>query len=501
MSDLIKLVNNWSITQFVHTFGGLFEESPWVAERSGLLRPFDSFEQMMNVMKNVVQASDDQVKLQLLRNHPDLGARISMSSNSVQEQAGAGLDSLSQEQYNELQQLNKAYTSQFGFPFILAVKGHTASSILESMRQRHRRGREEEFETALREVFKIAGIRLEQWLAQIGHEHEFVSKPAAVQQRTMYYGKGDVWMYRSYAKPLTGIQSIPESPFMGRSNILFGLNIKVAVQGDEFLPSFAEGDNSLVVATDSMKNFILKHAADYTGATVEGFLALVSRRFLETYPQMSKVQMTADQIPFEDIPIGLEGSYRPSTLVFRYSQNDRATAAVEAERTGDSIELSNHFSGVADLRLIKVKGSEFAGFMQDEYTTLPETWDRPLFIFLNINWRYEDPRDGMDDQRGRYVAAEQVRDLAAVVFHECRSASIQHLIYQIGRRLLSRFEQLSEVSFESNNRTWETVLEEVKEGEGKVFTEPRPPYGFQGFSMTRDDLGTGGRDAGKEGDV
>lgn len=97
------------------------------------------------------------------------------------------------------------------------------------------------------------------------------------------------------------------------------------MQGDEFLPSFAEGDNSLVVATDSMKNFILKHAADYTGATVEGFLALVSRRFLETYPQMSKVQMTADQIPFEDIPIGLEGSYRPSALVFRYSQNDRAT--------------------------------------------------------------------------------------------------------------------------------------------------------------------------------
>lgn len=74
------------------------------------------------------------------------------------------------------------------------------------------------------------------------------------------------------------------------------------------------------------------------------------------------------------------------------------------------------------------------------------------------------------------------------MFHACRSASIQHLIYQIGLRLLRRFGQLSEVSFESNNRTWETVLEEVKEGEGKVFTEGRPPYGFQSFSMTRDDL-------------
>ncbi|KAF4326253.1 hypothetical protein G195_000249 [Phytophthora kernoviae 00238/432] len=491
MSDFIKLVNSWSITQFVHTFGGLFEESPWVAERSWPLRPFDSFEHMMNVMKNVVQTSDEKMKLQLLCNHPDLGARISMSSNSVQEQAGAGLNSLSPEQYNELRKLNKEYTSQFGFPFILAVKGHTAQSILESMRRRNQRGRQEEFQTALKEVFKIASIRLEQWLVQIGHEH----------QRTMYYGKGDVWVYRSYVKPLTGIQPIPESPFTGRNNILFGLNIKVAVQGDEFLPSFIEGDNSRVVATDSMKNFILVHAADYTGASVEGFLAYVSQRFLETYPQMSKVQMTADQIPFEDVPVRREGSLRASELVFRYSQNERATAAIEAQRNGSRVELSNHFSGVADIRLIKVKGSGFAGFVKDEYTTLPETWDRPLFIFLNINWRYEDPRDGMDDQRERYVAAEQVRDVAAAVFHTCRSASIQHLIYQIGSRLLRRFGQLSEVSFESNNRTWETVLEEVKEGEGKVFTEPRPPYGFQGFSMTRDDLGNDIGGSKKEGEA
>ncbi|WP_405156924.1 2-oxo-4-hydroxy-4-carboxy-5-ureidoimidazoline decarboxylase [Paenibacillus sp. FSL K6-0108] len=169
MGDLIRLVNNWSITQFVHTFGGLFEESPWVAERSWSSRPFDSFGQMMKVMNNIVQTSEEKAKLQLLCNHPDLGARISMSSNSVQEQADAGLNSLSEEQYNELSQLNKEYTGRFGFPFILAVKGHTAESILESMRKRNRRGREEEFQTALKEVFKIASIRLEQWLVQMGH--------------------------------------------------------------------------------------------------------------------------------------------------------------------------------------------------------------------------------------------------------------------------------------------------------------------------------------------
>ena len=87
--------------------------------------------------------------------------------------------------------------------------------------------------------------------------------------------------------PLTGVRTIPESAFTGRSNILFGMNVKVAVEGDAFLSSFKDGDNTLVVATDSMKNFILKHAGDYEGSTQEGFLEFVARRFLETYPHMT----------------------------------------------------------------------------------------------------------------------------------------------------------------------------------------------------------------------
>ncbi|MGO4530195.1 2-oxo-4-hydroxy-4-carboxy-5-ureidoimidazoline decarboxylase [Paenibacillus sp. 2TAF8] len=165
MDDLIHHVNSWSDTQFVQTFGTLFEESAWVAERSAVLRPFSSLEEMMQVMTQQVLASKYEEKLQLLRKHPDLGARISMSSNSVQEQAGAGLDSLSPEQYKDLKQLNGEYITQFGFPFILAVKGHTAESILESIRHRRGRSPQEEFETALNEVFKIAAIRLRQWYA------------------------------------------------------------------------------------------------------------------------------------------------------------------------------------------------------------------------------------------------------------------------------------------------------------------------------------------------
>ncbi|MGQ8871963.1 2-oxo-4-hydroxy-4-carboxy-5-ureidoimidazoline decarboxylase [Paenibacillus sp. TSA_86.1] len=166
MSDPTHLINSWSDAQFTQTFGSLFEESAWIAERSAILRPFESLEEMMHVMTRQILALEHEEKLELLRKHPDLGARISMSRSSVEEQTGAGLDSLSIEQYNELKQLNKDYTMRFGFPFILAVKGHTAASILESMRLRQSRSPEDEFKTALVEVCKIADIRLRQWLSQ-----------------------------------------------------------------------------------------------------------------------------------------------------------------------------------------------------------------------------------------------------------------------------------------------------------------------------------------------
>jgi urate oxidase / 2-oxo-4-hydroxy-4-carboxy-5-ureidoimidazoline decarboxylase len=314
-------------------------------------------------------------------------------------------------------------------------------------------------------------------------------KEATYMKRTMSYGKADVWVYRTYAKPLTGIRSIPESNFSGRKNILFGMNVKVAVEGEAFFSSFKEGDNTLVVATDSMKNFILKHAGDYQGATQEGFLEFVAHRFLKTYSHMSGISISGEQISFEELPVPTNGTFEPSPLVFRYSLNEQAGATVEVKRNKSETITANQVSSLKGLKLIKVKGSSFYGYVKDEYTTLPESFDRPLFIFLNIDWHYNDLEDARGNTTDGYVAAEQVRDIAYTVFHEENSPSIQNLIYRIGTRILERFPQLAEVRFESNNRTWETILDEIPASEeGKVFTEPRPPYGFQCFSMNRDDL-------------
>ena len=104
---------------------------------------------------------------------------------------------------------------------------------------------------------------------------------------------------------------------------------------------------------------------------------------------------------------------------------------------------------------MKVTGSAFADFARDEYTTLPERKDRPLYIHMDIGWRYDDAPTGAGPDHARYVAGEQVADLGGAVFHRFVSLSIQHLVNEIGAAMLERWPQLAEVSFESQNRLWD----------------------------------------------
>ncbi|MCM2533040.1 urate oxidase [Neobacillus pocheonensis] len=317
------------------------------------------------------------------------------------------------------------------------------------------------------------------------------------QERVMYYGKGDVFVFRTYQKPLEGIKVIPESGFTGRNNVIFGMNAKIALEGD-FLHSFTKADNSCVVATDSMKNFILRQAAQYHGPTFEGFLHFVCNCFLNTYSHITSVQIIADEIPFESVQVAGQDGLETSPVVYRHSRNELITTTVKVARTENGNELVKQESGMKNLHLIKVKGSSFYGFIQDEYTTLPEAQDRPLYIYLDIIYRYNNKADAVYDNPAVYVPAEQVRDIAASMFHSLNNKSIQDLIYQIGLQVLERFPQLTEVQFESNNRTWEPIVEHIPESEGRVFTEPRPPYGFQGFVVSRQDLVNEGREIAGE---
>ena len=301
-------------------------------------------------------------------------------------------------------------------------------------------------------------------------------------ENKLYYGKGDVFAYRTYAKPLTGISHIPESMFTGRHNIILGANIKVKIGGKAFEPSFVEGENSLVIATDSMKNFIQRHLAYYEGSTLEGFSEYVSKAFFETYSHIDYVSIIAEEIPFTVVSEVSDGSLKASDLVFKKSRNERSRSSMEMIRMDDALILSEQSSSIMDLQLIKVSGSSFEDFVEKEL----EDSNRPLYIYLNIHWIYKEQSDAFGETPGKYVAAEQVVDLVTSIFHNTETTSIQYLLYEIGCMMLRRFPQLLEVTFESQNHVWETVVTEIPDSDGKVYTEPRPPYSFQLFTVTQE---------------
>jgi 2-oxo-4-hydroxy-4-carboxy-5-ureidoimidazoline decarboxylase len=146
--------------RFVIEVGWVFEHTPWVAARAWTRRPFASVDELSGALAAEVSAASLDEQLALLRAHPDLGSRARMTRASSGEQAGAGLDSLTSEEFERLQRLNAAYRERFGFPFLFAVRGSTKQDVLDALEDRLSAGPDEELAEALRQVFRIAEFRL-----------------------------------------------------------------------------------------------------------------------------------------------------------------------------------------------------------------------------------------------------------------------------------------------------------------------------------------------------
>jgi 2-oxo-4-hydroxy-4-carboxy-5-ureidoimidazoline decarboxylase len=150
---------------FVARFGGVFEHSPWVAERAWAARPFADVAALHEAMARAMRAGSEAEKRALLRAHPELAGREAragrLTAASAGEQKSAGLDRLAPAEMRRLAELNAAYRAKFGFPFIIAVRARTKDEILAEFARRLARAPAAEFETALGEVETIARIRLE----------------------------------------------------------------------------------------------------------------------------------------------------------------------------------------------------------------------------------------------------------------------------------------------------------------------------------------------------
>jgi urate oxidase/2-oxo-4-hydroxy-4-carboxy-5-ureidoimidazoline decarboxylase len=272
-----------------------------------------------------------------------------------------------------------------------------------------------------------------------------------------YYGKGDVSVYRLHRD---GNQPQGQSPF-------FGANVLLLIYGDAFRATYTTGDNTGLVATDSMKNFIQRETINFEGADLEAYTRFLAEKFLNTYPQAEGAQVTAVEIPYTAPAV--------AGPVFVPGGPEKAQARLEITRQG----LAEIRSGIQGFRLLRLGGSAFQGFVRDQYTTLPEIKNRPLHMWLDLDWSYTNS----DAAFSAGAVTSCVRRIVYQVFAGFESGSIQQIIYQIGTKMLADVPVIQEIHLEANNRTWDTIVEQ---GESLgVYTDARPPYGCLGLTLHR----------------
>ena len=150
---------------FVAMLGDIYEHAPWVAERAWARRPFENVSALHEAMMATVRAEPVEERLALINGHPDLAGKAAvadtMTRDSKAEQASAGLDRLSTEEFAHFHELNNAYRQKFAFPFIICVRRHSKDSILRQFERRLHDDAISELETALTEIFRITALRLD----------------------------------------------------------------------------------------------------------------------------------------------------------------------------------------------------------------------------------------------------------------------------------------------------------------------------------------------------
>jgi 2-oxo-4-hydroxy-4-carboxy-5-ureidoimidazoline decarboxylase len=164
MPTTLDQINAMDRAGFVTALGGIYEKSPWVAERAFTARPFATVADLYAAMQVAVTGADATDQLALIRSHPELAGKVAradaLTAESRREQGSLGLDRLSDAEFARFERLNAAYRERFSFPFIICVRRHTRDSILDRFERRLTNSPDEERAAALAEIGLIARLRL-----------------------------------------------------------------------------------------------------------------------------------------------------------------------------------------------------------------------------------------------------------------------------------------------------------------------------------------------------
>jgi 2-oxo-4-hydroxy-4-carboxy-5-ureidoimidazoline decarboxylase len=160
---MFNKIDKLTEVEFTEIFGNIFENASWIAMKVYKQKPFYNFNNLCEKMIYIFEKSGNESKLKILNYHPDLANKTkigSLTPDSNKEQASAGLDQCTIEEFNEFKNLNLKYKNNFGFPFILAVKGKNKLEILNSFKKRILSDKQIEFDEAVEQVKQIANLRL-----------------------------------------------------------------------------------------------------------------------------------------------------------------------------------------------------------------------------------------------------------------------------------------------------------------------------------------------------
>lgn len=479
----IREVNALGEDEFAARFGSVFEHSPWVAARAWRERPFDGLVGLHGALERAMFEASYERKLALIRAHPDLAGKAAIAGEltpeSTKEQASAGLDDLSPEEYEAFTRTNREYREKFGFPLVIAVRGHTKETILAEAAARLRRPRPEEVETALAEISKIAVLRLRDRIgpaigedagAPPGRPQETKErKEMAEGQRAGTAGGGISLGSSSYGKSNIRLVKVKRD---AERHELWDLKVDVALAGD-FEAAHTRGDNTGLLATDTMRNTVYALAKDGLTGSIEEFgLALVDH-FLAAGPSVEGARVRIAQYPWARIET--DAGDHPHSFV-------RGAGERTAEVTGDGSGVRRVEAGIDDLLVMKTTESGWEGFLREEYTTLPETDDRILATVVTANWTYA---GGAGDYDGLW---EGVRDRILATFTDHYSPSVQNTLYRIGRAVLEKFPEVEKIhlSFPNKHHIPYDLGRFGRKNDNEIFWATDEPYGLIEGSVERE---------------
>src|SRR5882757_6280388 len=213
------------------------------------------------------------------------------------------------------------------------------------------------------------------------------------------------------------------------------LNIKAMIEGD-FARAFTDGDNSTSVSTDTIKNVVNVVARENTSLSTEEFCQLLAKKYLDLYPQVTTVSVTAQETKWNRLSFG--GKPHPHSFVL--DNNGKPSVELTATREGSTL-----ISGIDGFTFMKSTQSGWAGYVKDPYTTIPETHDRMCATSMVASWKWS--------AKPVSYPATNAKILATLleVFGTTYSASVQDSLYRMGEAALAAVPEISEISMACPN--------------------------------------------------